>query len=770
MKVDYSDYLITFDIETSTFSEADVNYTDVYLASFFRFKFNINATSELIDKSKSIYFVRSWSEINSYFEKLNNRAKKYNHIQIVYVHNLAYEFDGLIKNCKFVQDNFNNDKVLFIKPRKPAYIRLDNIELRCSYILLNKSLDSLGKIYNYHKLTIDYQAQYYSFSDLPEVEYTYNERDVKLTMLSILKECKKYSYINTVADIPLTYTSFTRKNNLSINSKKDIKQYKNRNAVQKQYTAEYIQYMEQIYSGGYTHANAFYTFIPLQDIISVDITSSYPDSMVHRFYPFNFHACAEGVNELQWFNFMIKQNNDLDYVLSNYIKPFKYGFFATVTLSDIELKRFNKTEIPYISVSKIINETFRAVSDNGRLVSADVVTIALTHIDYFLIQQFYDFNLLSVDDLFYTSQFRALSNFTLKCVNYYADNKSVLKSISKKKTLEKSDFFCKRTEQYILDDDVIKNIIKLPKKQRTAELDILLQSAKAHLNAQYGINVQRLYQDTYQYDTEADEYMKVYDPELKRDLYRNFEEGLFIPLYSKLNLFTYALFILLNSSADLIYSDTDSWKIKGDKDIIISLTEAYNNNHNEMTDSNHLYNIGQFDIETVYDYFICGGCKKYISLIGDTVTGTIAGVPKIPTSEALTELYRSFCDYDFNFLCDIAFKPNTLLSSSLTHKLSSKYNTDSFSGYVTDENGDRGYIQFNNMVELVDTDYFLLNTKTPSNFTYLKYLEYKQKRHINIKPTVLYSEGEQIKYDYLSELPDEIETVTDVNADNYVKE
>ena len=312
--------------------------------------------------------------------------------------------------------------------------------------------------------------------------------------------------------------------------------------------------------------------------------------------------------------------------------------------------------------------------------------------------------------------------------------------------------------------------MKLPKKQRSAELDILLQSSKAHLNAQYGINVQRLYQDTYQYDTEADEYIKVFDTELKRDLYRNFEEGLFIPLYSKLNLFTYALFILLNSKADLIYSDTDSWKIKGDKDIIISLTEAYNYNHNEMTDSNKLYNIGQFDIETVYDYFICGGCKKYISLSGDTVTGTIAGVPKIPTSEALTELYRSFCDYDFNFLCDIAFKPNTLLSSSLTHKLSSKYNTDSFSGYVTDENGDRGYIQFNNMVELVDTDYFLLNTKTPSNFTYLKYLEYKQKRHINIKPTVLYSEGGQIKYDYLSELPDEIETVTDVNADNYLKE
>lgn len=769
MKPEYSDYLITFDIETTTFTESDEQYTDLYLASFFRFRFNVNATSDLIEASNHIRYVRSWSEVNNYFEALNKQAKRFNKIQIVYVHNLAYEFDGLIKNCSFIQSNFDNSKLLFIKPRKPAYIRLDNIELRCSYILLNKSLDSLGKIYNYPKLNINYRAQYFSFSSLPDIEYTYNERDVKLTMLSILKECKKYSYINTVADIPLTYTSFTRKNNLSINSKKDIKQYKNRNAVQKSYTPEYIQYLEQIYSGGYTHANAFYTFVPLQDIISVDITSSYPDSMVHRYYPFNFHSCAEGVDVLQWFRFIVRQNNDLDYVQSHYIKPFKYGFFATVTLSDVKLKKYNRTEIPYISVSKIINETFRAVSDNGRLVSADNIIIALTHIDYFLIQQFYDFELVAVDDLFYTSQFRALSNFTLKCVNYYADNKSVLKSLSKKSKLEKSDFFCKRTEQYIFDDDIIKNIIKLPKKQRSAELDILLQSAKVHLNAQYGISVQRLFQETYQYIAESDEYIKVYDTELKRDLYRNFEEGLFIPLYSKLNLFTYALFILLNSSADLIYSDTDSWKIKGDIDTIISLTEAYNNNHNEMTDSNQLYNIGQFDMETVYDYFICGGCKKYISLKDGIVTGTIAGVPKIPTSEALTELYHT-CGNDFSFLCDIAFKPNTLLSSSVTHKLSSKYHTDSFSGIVIDENGLSNYIQFNNMVELVDTDYFLLNTNTPSNFTYLKYLEYKQKRHINIKPTVLYSEGGQIKYDYLSELPDEIETVTDVNADNYVKE
>lgn len=766
--INYSNDLITFDIETTTFLYNDINYTDVYLASFFKNDFNLNITPELIEQSDDIYFCRSWSDINNHFEHLNNKAKQDNVIQIVYVHNLAYEFDGIIKNCNFAQKNFDNNKVLFIKPRKPAFIRLDFIELRCSYILLNKSLDTLGKIYNYPKTSIDYKCQYFSFSDLPEIEYTYNERDVKLTMLSVLLECKKYKYIKNVSDIPLTYTSFTRKNNLTINDKKVIQKYKNRNAVQKKYSPEYIRYLELIYSGGYTHANAFYTFLPLENIISVDITSSYPDSMVHRFYPFNFHACNDDVDIFKWFKFMTAQNNSFDTVLNNYKKPFKYGFFATVTLSDIKLKKYNNTEIPYISISKILNETYRAISDNGRLVSADIIVIALTHIDYFLIQQFYNFELVAVDDVFYTSQFRQLSEFTINCVNCYADNKSVLKSITKKNIIDKSDFYCKRTSQYIFDDTIIKNIIKLPTNQRKTEIEILLQSAKSHLNAQYGINVQRLFQDTYSYLIDSDEYIKVIDTDLKRDLYRNFEEGMYIPLYSKLNLFTYALFILLNSKSDLIYSDTDSWKIKGDTNTIIKLTDEYNNNHNKMTNSNNFYCIGQFDVETVYNHFICGGCKKYLSVNDNVVTGTIAGVPKKSTSEALTQLYQNFCDFDFDFFCSIAFKPNTLYTHSLTNKLSSKYHTEKYSGIVTDENGVSEYIEFNNMVELFDTDYFLLNTETPANYTYLKYLEFKQKRKINIKPTKLYIDSGIVKYDYLSNIPLEIETVTDVNIDNYL--
>lgn len=766
MKVNYSPYLYTFDIETTSFTDSDITYTDVYLSSFFRFYFDKFVNADSIEASKDFTFCRSWTDINNFLISLNKTAKKFNRYQIIYIHNLAYEFDGLIKNCSFVRDNFDNDKALFIRSRKPAFIRCDYIEFRCSFILLNKSLHTLGNLLNYKKFSIDYKSKYFSFSVLPDIEYDYNLRDVKLTMYAVISECSKYSYINQVSDIPLTFTSFTRKQNLQINDKKTIQAYKNRNSVQKKFKHEYLNYLEKIYTGGYTHSTAYYTLKILQFVISVDITSSYPDSMINRWYPFNFHKCAPFVDNFSWFKYMIKINNDYATVYNNYRKPFKYGFFATVILKDINIKTYNKTQIPVISLSKIVNETYRAISDNGRLIKADIIELKISHVDYFLIQQFYDFELISVSELYYTSQFRPLSAFCLNCVKTYADEKSVLKkAVSASEPITKKSFYCERTKKYIFSDEEIKNLLSLSKAELYEELKKLLADSKSRLNAQYGIQVQRLYQDSYRYDVEADEYEKYIDYKLPRDLYRNFEEGLFIPAYSRLNLFMFALHILKNSKADLLYADTDSWKIYGDKDSIFSLLNEYNKNHNRLTGSDNFYKIGQFDYEQTYDYFISAGCKKYIGVIDGQIKSTIAGLPKKETEKSFNELYNKICCNDFYFFCDIAFKPNTVYHHSISGKLCSKYHkNEHYSGIVTDENNKRGIVDFENMVELVDTNYVLLSTNTISNKMYIAFLENLQGRYIDDTPTEIIKSGGEIDYNYLSSLPDDIITITEITG------
>lgn len=217
MKKKYSNRLYAFDIETTTTPNGVVAH---YLSNFINVDFQFFKTdkSTILKHVSEPYFCRTAEDINNYLINLNNKALKDDEIYIIYVHHLAYEFDFLIKNITFVRDNFTNENSLFLKPRIPLFIRLQNIEFRCSYRLLNQSISNVGQNLGYNKLEIDYTKQYFEFSELPDVEYEYNLRDTEITLLGVLKECSNWEYIKTVNDIPLTATSFSRKNNDFINS------------------------------------------------------------------------------------------------------------------------------------------------------------------------------------------------------------------------------------------------------------------------------------------------------------------------------------------------------------------------------------------------------------------------------------------------------------------------------------------------------------------------------------------------------------------------
>ena len=244
-KIKYSNIIYAFDIETTTMNDI----TSLYLSSFVSVDFMLNhEANEVILQAMSLaHFCRNAAEIDSYLRALNDKGEKEKKRYIIYCHNLAYEFDYLIKNVPFVIENFNNKDTLFIKPRIPLFVRLKYIEFRCSFRLLNAPLKSIGDNLGYSKLEIDYRAKYYSFSKLPNVEYEYNERDVRLTLLGVLKECSKWNYINSVKDIPLTSTGFTRKNNQNINTSSDRKDYAGFCAYQKKFSKSYIDFLEHTF-------------------------------------------------------------------------------------------------------------------------------------------------------------------------------------------------------------------------------------------------------------------------------------------------------------------------------------------------------------------------------------------------------------------------------------------------------------------------------------------------------------------------------------------
>lgn len=739
-KIKYSNKIYGFDIETTTYNHIVTHY----LSNFQSVNFSENLHNNVNKIIKSIskpHFCRTNDDVNKYLVDLNLNAENEDVYIIVYVHNLAYEFSYLVNNIDFVRDNYDNDNALFVKPRIPLFFRVKNIEFRCSYKLLNKSLRALGDNLGYPKLDIDYKSNYFWFSDLPKLEYEYNERDVKLMLLAVIKGCSSWKWIQNVNDIPLTSTGFTRKNNKKINTRENIKLWSSMCNYQRFYTSDYIDFIESVYTGAYTHSNAFYTGVPLENVGSFDIVSSYIDTILHRYFP-HYFVEYNGRYKLEYLKRLIRFNEG-SYIdkIKNYQTPFNKSFMAFIKIVNVKAKILkNNNLILPISFSKCVD--FSGVKlDNGRVYKADMLTINLSEVDYYIFTQFYDFDLVDCFRLVTTKTHKPLPPFVTEATRAYLDEKSTLKKIiynfEHGMDIVPDMFYNEQKQGFIYDDDTINAICSLEPEAQEQTLNDNYRASKNKLNAQYGINVQKLRNPNIDYDLVNDECVTtITDTITDKVLFRDFVKGLYITAYSRLNLFCYALYVINRTNTKLIYSDTDSWKMYGDIDNVIKVTKQYNNFVERYVHNSKDYNIGYFDFEGVYSHFCTLGCKKYVVENDNKIKITIAGVSK-KTSQPLTELYSSI-DYDFDLFCDIAFSPCTIYDFSITGKLCTKYKNDLYNTNVIDENGKNGNINGRNMVELVPSDYILMNILKRSTKQYIDHFTKLQNNYIKFFPTVIY--------------------------------
>ena len=765
-KIKYNSTLYGFDIETTTTADG---VTTHYLSNFQSVDFDMRNENrdDIIQSISDPVFCRSSSDVDNYLYRLNENSKDNDEHTIIFIHNLSYEFDYLIKNITFVREHYNKDNTLFLKSRIPVIMRLDFLEFRCSYKLLNKSLAKLGENLGFPKLDIDYKKQYFEFSQLPQIEYEYNKRDVQLMLLAVLKECNNWKYIEDVGDIPITSTGLTRKNNIDINTKKDRNIWAGMCAYQQDFSVEHIQFLESVYSGGYTHANAFYTGIPLHNVCSIDIVSSYPHSILHRNYPRYFKE-YKGKHKINFLKFCISYNQGTyKDVINNYFTPFQKSFICSIKLKNVKAKILkNNNLILPISYSKCV-DIIGCKLDNGRVFKARELTINCNEVDYFIYEQFYNFELVDCFQLYYTNYHRELPKYVTNSVRTYLHEKSTLKRVVKtvedKEPITKDLFYNDKINGYIFADEQIDSILQLDSKTQEQVINDNYRASKNKLNAQYGINVQKLLTPLIWYNLETDECVTEPAEEITtKRLYRDFTVGLYVTAYSRLTLFMFALYLIDNTDTSLIYSDTDSWKCWNDLEGVKKAVTDYNTMIESIVINSNDYNIGYFDYESEYNYFCTLGCKKYIVADNQEVYATIAGLNKQKTTQALTDLYKAF-DYDFNALCSVAFSPCTIFSASVTGKLVTKYNNDVYTKTVTDCNGDVGIISGRNMVELVDSDYILMDFYKPAINEYLNYCSDLQNRYIEILPTMIYKDGDTITYRYITDWKKEIKLLKTYN-------
>lgn len=630
----------SFDIETSSFYENGEKRAIMYI-----WMFGINGKT---------YYGRSWDE---YIDLLNILQTKLliSPLQrlVIYVHNLAYEF-------QFIRKWFNWIEVFANDSRTPIYATDENgFEYRCSLILSGMKLEKLADellVYNVKKQVgdLNYDLVRNSATPLTKEEMGYCENDVKVVMAYIQEKLERNE---NIPDIPLTKTSYVRKGCKKFcyyggkPRKLAMSTFKSYSNIMFGLTLndkqEYFQLM-RAYQGGFTHANPIIVGREFEHVKSYDFTSSYPTTLVAEKFPM-----SKGKR--------IKLSNaeEFRYYLNNYCCMFD------IEVWDLEEKHVFEN---YLSRFKCW-DVEECLDANGRVVRAKHLKTTLTEVDFDIFEHYYKWKRCRVSNFIYYKKGYLPHNLVKYILRLYKD-KTELKGVNGK------------------------------------ELEYSL--AKANLNSVYGMMVTNIIRKEIVYDGEwqdspeldVDAEIQKYNRSRNRFLF--YPWGVWVTAYARRNLFTG----IDEYKYDYLYSDTDSLKVlnyekhldyirRYNDNIIFKLERAMlfhkfdNNFFRPKNKKGEEKILGVWDDEGVYDKFKTLGAKRYMTESNGHIKITIAGVPK----ENGAKFMETFENPFELFTDDLTIPPTWYDEKKDKHidlgKLTHTYVDDSIKGEVVDYLGNK---------------------------------------------------------------------------------
>lgn len=650
----YYNIPVSFDIETSSFYKYGEKQACMYEWSFC---FN-----------GLVIIGRTWKEFILMCQNISDRLQLSENLRlIIYVHNLAYEF-------QFMRKWFSWSKVFAVKSRTPVYALTDTgIEFRCSLILSGYKLEKVGE--NLHKYKVakligdlDYTLMRHSKTPLTEKEIGYCVNDVKV-VTSYIQEL--IDELGGIHKIPLTKTGFVRRfcrsKCLPEDNASGFKRYADLIRSLTLDSEEYRQ-LKRAFQGGFTHANPFYSGKLLHDVTSFDFTSSYPTVMLCEKFPM---SRCERVT--------IRNRDDLVKNLHLYCCLFDvtfYGLESTIIADNyISLSRC------WVSKNTIIN--------NGRVVSADKLSTTITEQDFFIIRKFYTWKKIKIFNFKRYKKDYLPTSFIKSILELYG-NKTKLKGVDGK--------------------------------------EVEYQHSKEMLNSCYGMSVTDIIrtENIYESDTWTEK-----NPDLEKGifLYNNnkarflfYPWGVWITAYARKNLFTG----ILACQDDYIYSDTDSIKVlHGEKH------QEYINGYNkevvrklDLAMKQHKIGkaktapetikgvkkqIGVWDFDGLYSDFKTLGAKRYAVKYADQdINGSAAGRYSITVSGVNKKvcvpwLLDTFGESGFFD----AFTDQLYIPEDFSGKMTHTYIDDEARGVLTDYLGMPGQYYEKSAVHLSKSDYSL---------------------------------------------------------------
>lgn len=633
-KVTYLNIESAFDIETTSYINNGEKSAFMYIWMFG------------IGLGKEIFYGRTWEEFLDLCERLQHYfGLNENRRLVIYVHNFGYEFQFM---CKY----FNWENVFAISERKPIKALCSyGIEFRDSYILSGYSLANTAKNLTTHKVRkmegdLDYSLIRHQSTQLTEKELGYCSNDIEIILAYINEQITQYE---DITKIPLTNTGRVRKYvkdacyyTSSNHRKSNRGKYQRYRQIMSDLTldkATYIQ-LKRAFMGGFTHSNPNHTGKTLENVSSIDLTSSYPSVMLADKFPMS----------------RVKELN------INTVEELKKAMSLYCLVFDLKLEGLRNTlkYESYISESKCF-KMVKPVINNGRVYDAEMIQTTITDVDFNIIEKVYEWDKISIANVRGFVKAYLPKSIIESILNLYQD-KTTLKGVEGK------------------------------------EVEYLL--SKGMLNSVYGMCVTDVVKDEHVFHetwgierVDVDEKIDEYNKSKNRFLF--YPWGIWVTAYARRNLWT----AILNIGGDYIYSDTDSIKMlnfdkhkeyveKYNKHIgkkLADMMEHYKLNVDLLapkTIQGKAKPLGIWEFEGNYSHFKTLGAKRYLVKENVEFHLTVAGLSKKNGINHMVNICGGVTEQVFDI-----FNDNLYIPADKTGKMTHTYIDTEKEMFVIDYDG-----------------------------------------------------------------------------------
>ena len=663
-KIEYINLSCEVDIEVSSFYDTE----NEKVGLMYCFTFGINGHSYL-GRTKDD-FINLMSFVIDTFKLSKDRR------MIFYVHNLSYEFQFFMKWFRWIS-------VFAVKQRTPIKaVTFDGIEFRCSYLLSGYSLAKVGEHLQKYKVNkmvgdLNYRLIRTPITPLTPSEIGYVLNDGLVVMAYIMEQIE--SHKNDITKIPLTKTGEVRKycRNMCLYGGGGSHKNTGRNFLKYHYFIRHLtiqsvneyKQLKRAFSGGFTHANPLVVGKVQKDVASYDFTSSYPAVMLSEKYPMTNGKLVT-----------IKDRDEFN----RYIKL--YCCLFDVTFINIKSKIWFEHYISSSHCYKLINPA----SDNGRIISADELSITITEQDYQIIEQTYQWEKMKIKNFRIYKRDYLPKEFILAILKLYGE-KTKLKDVVGMES------------EYLHGKELLNSCYGM------AVTDICRQQITFSLTNNVWEDVAT--EKDYEHD------LQKYNESKQRFL--AYQWGVWVTAYARANLWN----SILNVGMDYCYSDTDSIKLINAKnhskyftdynDAIVKKLQKMCNHYDLSFDLVAPFTIkGEQKIIGLWDYeyncdFKTLGAKRYIVKKGEKYEITISGLNKKTTMDYFIRTGKNvFKTFENGMYIPATYECDGKIYVG-TGKNTHTYIDDARDGVVKDYLGNMYEYHIESCVHMEESDYTL---------------------------------------------------------------